>query len=269
MTRGRRRPSASTRTCAGATCRRSRRRSRTAPGRPSVGHRAFAWRRRAPAATGRGPGGTGRTGRAGGSPRGPSRTAGRRPRPAASALAVHHHLDDVVRPAGLHVLDRGVEVPGDLLGCGRAEQAQVAADDVQPLGHLAEPARSPGTGCRTGGEVPGCSSRPARSAASRNGISYRWIALHGTQQPQVRLVHTRGDRVETSPLTIGAVTIARMASATASRAASGGCRPPSAAWRRRRCACRRRRRRTARSPRPPPAGRPGGRRAGRRGWSRR
>jgi len=69
-----------------------------------------------------------------------------------------------------------------------------------------------------GGEVPGSSSRPARSAESRNGISYKCVALHAGQNRRYAGSIKAVTWVETSPLAIGLVTTDRIAAATASRA---------------------------------------------------
>src|SRR3954447_19518926 len=70
----------------------------------------------------------------------------------------------------------------------------------------------------TGGEVPASSSSPARRADSRNGCSYTGVALHGRQKRGGGGSIIAVSRVDISPLTIGAVTIERIASATVSRA---------------------------------------------------
>ena len=84
-------------------------------------------------------------------------------------------------------LRRCVEVGGDLLGCQRPEQVQEVADEVGAARRRARarptwPAGQRGIRRTTGGEVPGSSSRPACRAASRNGISYMWVAWQASHQ---------------------------------------------------------------------------------------
>ena len=57
----------------------------------------------------------------------------------------------------------------------------------------------------TGGEVSGSSSSPACSAASRNGISYMWVAWQPAHQRRYGSVISAVIRVESVPLTMGSV----------------------------------------------------------------
>ncbi|CAN5870769.1 hypothetical protein BH20ACT6_BH20ACT6_20530 [soil metagenome] len=70
----------------------------------------------------------------------------------------------------------------------------------------------------TGGDVFASNSRPARSAASRNGISYRWVASHGRQCRKYGGSISSVSRAETSPLAIGSTTTERIVAAIASSA---------------------------------------------------
>ncbi len=66
--------------------------------------------------------------------------------------------------------------------------------------------------------MPGRSSRPARIVASRNGISYRCVALHGRQKRRYGSPIIDASAADTSPLSIGLTTISRIAAAIASNA---------------------------------------------------
>lgn len=85
-----------------------------------------------------------------------------------------HHPGDVDRPPALDILDRSVQVAGDVLRWGGPELAQVAADHVVPRRGGAI-GLNRGTGRSTGDEVPASSSSPARSAARPNGTSDRSV----------------------------------------------------------------------------------------------
>jgi hypothetical protein len=117
----------------------------------------------------------------------PGGVLGQQPAP----LAVHRHLDGVLRPPGLHVLDRRVEVAGDELRRRRAEQPQVAADDVQPRrhgvrGHQAgHRAQHRWRGARLQLQPGAQRGQPERHLVQMRGVA-------GPAEPQIRLRHQRG-----------------------------------------------------------------------------
>ena len=220
-----------------ATCRR--------PPRRRGPHRAGRWWARAPCggpcrgpgARGRVPAGTGRTGRAAGRAvraADPAARRGRRRgcshRPASTSTASSGHRAFTSRT----VESRNTAACFGVTGPSRCRSPRSRSTGPSSLSSARSRfptwlAGQRGMRRTTGGDVSGSSSSPACSAASRNGISYMWVAWQPGHQRRYGSVTSAVIRVDSVALDHAARRRPHASSGTPWRARRGrGCRRPPA-----------------------------------------